>query len=113
MIADRAITRRCTLCLALTAVLFLGLVQWSFLPLLIESGLPSSSSVVAISGGHTSKFAAPFKCLFGDTLNACVLPLGVSVPMVTASLLYRFDEPASSWIQHFFSDRQLRAPPCV
>ena len=113
MNADRAITRRCTLCLVLTAVLFLGLVQWSFLPLLIESGLPLSSAVVAISAGHTSKFAAPFKCLFGDTLNVFVLPSGVSAPMITASLLHRFEEPSSSCTQHFFSDRQLRAPPCV
>lgn len=113
MISHRIEIRRNSFCLILAAVLFLGLVQWSFLPLLIDSGLPSSSSVVAVSSGHTSKFAAPFKCLFGDTLNVCVLPSSVTVPRVTASLLHRYNEPASNCSQHFFSDRQLRAPPCV
>ncbi len=110
---DRAKNRRCTFCLILTAVLFLGLVQWSFLPLLIENGMPSSSAVLAISAGHTSKFSAPFKCLFGDPLNACLLPPVVSVSMVTASVLHRLEEPTSSRDDRFFSHRQLRAPPSV
>ncbi len=113
MISDRATTRRCAFCLILMVVLFLGLVQWSFLPLMTENGLPSSSAVLSISAGHTSKFAAPFKCLFGDPLNTCVLPSGVSLPMVAASLFHRLEEPPSSRSDRFFSHRQLRAPPCV
>ncbi|MBZ5661177.1 MAG: hypothetical protein LAO08_12290 [Acidobacteriia bacterium] len=113
MISDRATSRRCSLCLVLIVVLFLGLVQWSFLPLLIGNGLPSSIAFLSISGGHTSKFAAPFKCLFGDPLNTCVLPSGVSLPVVAAILFHRPEEPASGRNDRFFSHRQLRAPPCV
>jgi hypothetical protein len=111
MISNRATTRRCAFCLILTVVLFLGLVQWSFLPLLVDAGLTSSNAVVGISAGHTSKFAAPFKCLFGDRLNSCVLPSGVSLPMVAASLYRRLEEPSSNRIDGFFSHRRLRAPP--
>lgn len=110
---DHAKNRRCTFCLILTIVLFLGLVQWSFLPLLIENGLPSSSTALAISAGHTSKFAAPFKCLFGDPLDSYLLPSAVTVPMVAAAFFHRCEEPASGRNDRFFSHRQLRAPPSV
>lgn len=113
MIPGHAKNRRCTFCLILTIVMFLGLVQWSFLPLLTDYGLPSSGAVLAISAGHPSKFAAPFKCLFGDPLNACLPPSTVSVPMVTATFLHRIEERASSRDTRFFSHPQLRAPPSV
>ena len=77
----RAKNRLWTFCLILTVVLFLGLVQWSFLPLLIDFGMPSCNAVLAVSAGHTSKFAAPFKCLFGDFLNPFLLQSVVSAPM--------------------------------
>lgn len=78
----RATTRQFATCLALSAVLILGIVQWSFLPVLIQGiSLPSRVSI-EVSPGHSSKFAAPFKCLSGtiDYLQSCLKPasLGVS-----------------------------------
>jgi hypothetical protein len=113
MISDRAKIRALPVCLIITVVLFLGLVQWSFLPLLLDGGLPSSSAVVGISSGHTSKFAAPYKCLFADPLDACLLPSGVSAPMPTVGWHRPLDEPVYNRIDRFFSHRQLRAPPSV
>jgi hypothetical protein len=113
MISNHATSRRCSLCLLLMVVLFFGLVQWSFLPLLIECGPGSSSAVLVMSSGHTSKFAAPFKGLFGDRLGVVVLPAGVLLPMPAAALFHRIDEPVSSRSDRFFSHRQLRAPPLV
>jgi hypothetical protein len=110
---DHAKSRHHTFCLILTVVMFFGLVQWSILPLLIDNGLPSSHSVLAISAGHTSKFAAPFKCLFGDPLTPCLLPRVVSVPMVAANFFHQHEEPVSGRNDRFFSHRQLRAPPLV
>jgi hypothetical protein len=113
MISNTATTRRCSLCLILMVVLSLGLVQWSFLPLLIDGGLPSSTAVVAISAGHTSKFAAPFKCLFGDPLNLGVLPSGVLLQLPAAGFFHRMDDPVLDRNSRFFSHRQLRAPPSL
>lgn len=108
---DHAKNRHCTFSFILTAVLFLGLVQWSFLPLLIDSGLPSQQTVLSVSSGHTSKFAAPFKCLFGYSVSAFLLRSGVSVPVFTVSFFHRFEEQPASSDDRFFSHRQNRAPP--
>ena len=103
--------RGCSFCLILTLVLFLGLVQWSFLPLLIDNQMPSQQAALEISSGHTSKFAAPFKGLFGDSSSPWLPQSGVFVPTVTPSFFHRSAEPSSNWEARYFSHRQLRAPP--
>jgi hypothetical protein len=105
--------RSWSFCLVFMLVLILGLMQWSILPLLIDGGVSSSNSVLVISAGHTSKFAAPFKCLFADSLSPCLPRSEVSVPMFTVSFFHRNEEPPAHRDARFFSHRQLRAPPSV
>jgi len=113
MILERAKIRLGSLCLILSAVLVMGLAQWSFLPLLLDSGPSASTVVQLVSAGHTSKFAAPFKCWFGDRLNPCRLQDAVAVPIVTTCFFCRLEEPPSSWDERFPAHRQFRAPPSV
>jgi hypothetical protein len=106
-----ATNRSFTCCLVLSAVLILGIVQWSFLPILIQSAPLPGRALLEISGGHTSKFAAPFKCLFGDSLKPCLPQLRISEPATTHSFFFRSEEPTPNWQDLFFPHRQLRAPP--
>jgi len=99
--------------LLLTVVLFLGLVQWSFLPLLIDSGVPASSAALTMAMGHSSKFAAPYKHWAVKSLSENVLqPIG-AVPVFTARLSQRVEEPVSSRDDHSLTPTQLRAPPSL
>jgi hypothetical protein len=59
--------------LLLAGVLVLGIIQWSFLPLLIQNGPVASGAHLEMSASHSSKFAAPFKCLTGDGLRPCLV----------------------------------------
>jgi hypothetical protein len=109
----RATTRQFATCLALSAVLILGIVQWSFLPVLIQGiSLPSRVSI-EVSPGHSSKFAAPFKCLSGtiDYLQSGLKPasLGVSPPPVSFSR--QSGEPSFRHDDQVFPHRRLRSPP--
>lgn len=108
---DRATNRLCTGCLILSAVLVLGIIQWSFLPILIQNGPVTGKAVLVMSAGHTSKFAAPFKCLFGDSLKPSLVQSRISAPITTQTFFHRPEAPVSSRDDVFFSDRQLRAPP--
>jgi hypothetical protein len=100
-------------CLILTAVLVLGIIQWSFLPILIQNGPVMSRGVLEMSAGHSSKFAAPFKGFFGDALKPILPQSRVSVPR-SAQTYFRWPEERISVRDDvFLSDRQLRAPPSV
>lgn len=99
--------------LALTGVLVLGIVQWSFLPILIQNGPGISTAVLEISASHTSKFAAPFKCLFGDALNPCVAPSRIIVLRVASRVVRLPDAPLSGQDDFSLTHRPLRAPPSV
>ena len=99
------------LLLLLSGVLVLGIVQWSVLPILIQNGAVGNSAVLEMSGGHSSKFAAPFKCLFGDGLKPFVVRSRISVPAVSSRMLEPADIP-TFWNEPFFlSNYPLRAPP--
>jgi hypothetical protein len=109
----RATTRRLSTCLALSAVLMLGIVQWSFLPVLIQgSSMPSRTSI-EISPGHSSKFAAPFKCLSAasDCLQTCLKPASLDVPLPRVLFSRPSGEPSFRHDDQFVSDRRLRSPP--
>jgi hypothetical protein len=106
-----ATNRSITCCLLLSAVLILGIVQWSFLPILVQSASLPGKALLEITSGHTSKFAAPFKCLFGDSLKPCLPPSGNSKPRIASNFLGRNEEPVPSWQDLFFSYLHLRAPP--
>jgi hypothetical protein len=108
---DRATDRQFACCLILSAVLILGIVQWSFLPILIQSAPLPGKAVLEVSTSHTSKFAAPFKCFSGDSLKPCLSRARISTPRITPSFFHRSEEPAPDRDVLFFSHRQLRAPP--
>lgn len=101
--------RRCACCLVLSAVL--GIVQWSFLPILIHGPQLRDRAVLEVSNSHTSKFAAPFKCFFCDSLKPSLFRDRISTPRLTPNFFHRPEEPALDWHDLFFSQRQLRAPP--
>jgi hypothetical protein len=111
MNSKRNPSRRYIVCLCLlSGVLALGIIQWSFLPILIQNGPIGSSGMLEISG-HSSKFAAPFKCLFGDGLRPCVVQSRITVRRIA----FRIPPPPEAEIsgkhEVFLSYQPLRAPP--
>jgi hypothetical protein len=113
MNSGRATTRHFATCLALSAVLILGIVQWSFLPVLIQSPTFSGRVSIEVSPGHSSKFAAPFKCLSGtiDSLQTCLKPASLGIPLPSVSFSRHSDEPFFRHDDQVFSYRSLRSPP--
>ena len=109
----RATRRLCSCCLILSAVLVLGIIQWSFLPFLVQNGPASSRALVEMSAGHTSKFAAPFKYLFGDSLKPSLAQSSISAPPIARALFRLPERPHFKRDDLSFTHRQLRAPPCV
>ena len=108
------VNRSFVCCLLLSAVLVLGIVQWSFLPLLVQGAPPPGRTLFEDSSSHTSKFAAPFKCLFGDSLKPDLLLLRISASRYPEFLMAssnQSEEPIARWQDLLFSRRQLRAPP--
>jgi hypothetical protein len=99
------------LLLLLSGVLLLGIVQWSFLPILIQNVPVESKAVLEVSAGHSSKFVAPFKGLFGDDGKPCRVQSGAT----TRGIAFRFvglaENPLSRHDDFILSDRLLRAPP--
>jgi hypothetical protein len=106
----RATTRRFTFCLILSAVLILGIVQWSFLPVLIQNASLPGQVAVDVSPGHTSKFAAPSKFLLGNVLQPCLKQANLGVPQPTVRI-FRPDEPSFRHDSQLSFSCQLRAPP--
>jgi hypothetical protein len=99
------------ICLSLLmAVLVLGIVQWSFLPILIQNG-PVGGTSLEMLAGHSSKFAAPFKFLFSDGLQPCVVLSGITVRRIVTVSFIITEDPAYRSEDLYFSSHQLRAPP--
>jgi hypothetical protein len=113
MNSGRATTRQFATCLALSAVLILGIVQWSFLPVLIQSPSFSGRTSIEVSPGHSSKFAAPFKCLSGtiDYLQTCLKSASLGVPLPSVSFARHSDEPFFGHNDQVVPHRCLRSPP--
>lgn len=112
MFPQRVTTRPFSLCLlALSAVLVLGLVQWSFLPILIQNGPVSSSGILEMSGGHSSKFAAPLKCIFGDGMAPCLLQVRLQIQRFTFRIPSAQESVLAGPEVFFLSYHPLRAPP--
>jgi hypothetical protein len=97
--------------LLLSGVLVLGIVQWSFLPILIQNGPVASTAVLEMSAGHSSKFAAPLKCLFSDGLRPGLMPSRIIVRRMASRIPHRSEVPISGNDDFFFSYHPLRAPP--
>jgi hypothetical protein len=110
----KSATNRClATCLILSTVLILGIVQWSFLPLLVQSAPVQGKRVLEVSDNHTSKFAAPFKYLFGDSLKPYLSQAKVSAPRIPSTFSRRSEKPALDRDDLSFSHRQLRGPPSI
>jgi hypothetical protein len=97
--------------LLLSGVLVLGIVQWSFLPILIQNGPVGSAAVLEVSAGHSSKFVAPFKCLFGDGLRPCLVQSRITVQRIATKIPHPPEAPISGQNDFFLSFHPLRAPP--
>lgn len=105
-------SRRCAISLIiLSGVLVLGIVQWSFLPLLIQNGQETSTSILELSASHTTKFAAPFNCLFIDGLNPCLVVSRITVRRIASRVVRLSGTPISSRDDFSLTHRPLRAPP--
>lgn len=109
---ERTPSRRCVVCLLLlSGILVLGIVQWSFLPILIQNGPVGSAAVLEVSAGHSSKFAAPFKCLFGDGPRPCLAQSRITVRRTASRIPHPPEAPISGKDDFFLSYHPLRAPP--
>lgn len=108
----RSASRYRVVCLFLaSAVLCLGIVQWSFLPILVQNASSASKPVLEASGGHTAKFAAPYKYLFGSGLRRWLTQSRIIVPR-TASFILHLPETSISVQDDFsLSHHPFRAPP--
>jgi hypothetical protein len=111
MNSSPAINRQLACCLILSAVLVLGIVQWSFLPVLIQNASQSNRAVVEVSLSHSSKFAAPFKYLLGNFHQLCLKQSGLVAPPPAVSLFHLPTELPSRRDDEVLSFRQLRSPP--
>jgi hypothetical protein len=108
----RSPSRRYLVCLLLlSGVLVLGIVQWSFLPLLIQNGPVGRAAVLEMSAGHSSKFAAPFKCLFGDGLRPCLVQSRITVPRIVSRIPHPPEVSIFGKDDFLLSYHPLRAPP--
>ena|ERR1700733_13847625 len=105
-------SRRYVACLLLlSGVLVLGIIQWSFLPILIQNGPVARTGVLEMSAGHSSKFAAPFKCLFGGGLRPCLVQSRITVRRIATRIPHPPEVPFSGKDDFFLSYHPLRAPP--
>ena len=105
-------SRRIVACLLLlSGVLVLGIVQWSFLPILIQNGPGESTAVLEMSAGHLSKFVAPFKCLFSDGPKPCLAQSRVAARRITSRIPQPPEAPVPGSDNFFLTYHPLRAPP--
>jgi hypothetical protein len=95
----------------LAAVLVLGIVQWSFLPVLNQNGAGSAGSLLEFSASHTSKFAAPFKALHGDGWIPCFVQTRINLERAAFTNVRLADAPIASQRDFSLTHRPLRAPP--
>jgi hypothetical protein len=108
----RTPSRRFVACLLLlSGVLVLGIVQWSFLPILIQNGPVGSTALLEMSAGHSSKFAAPFKCLFGDGPKPCLAQARIAAQRITSRIPNAPEDPILCKDEYLLSYHPMRAPP--
>jgi hypothetical protein len=109
---ERTPTRRYVACLLLlSGVLALGIVQWSFLPILIQNGPVGNAPALEMSVGHSSKFAAPFKCLFADGARPCLVQSRITVRRVAFRIPHPLEAHFPGRNDFFLTYHPLRAPP--
>lgn len=97
----------------LSAILILGIVQWSFLPILIQNGPVGNDGLLEMTASHSAKFAAPFKGLFSEGLNPGLAPTRITVRRLVSGVVRLPDAPVSGQDDFSLTHRPLRAPPCA
>jgi hypothetical protein len=97
--------------LLVSGVLVLGIIQWSFLPILIQNGPVARTGTLEMSAGHSSKFAAPFKGLFGDRAAPCLVQSRITLRGISSRIPHSPEAPTSGQNEFFLSYHPLRAPP--
>jgi hypothetical protein len=100
-----------TRCLFFWAVLVFGLVQWSFLPVLIQTDFQQGSPSLEAQNCHTAKFKAPFKHIFSDSSQAYVVTAQVSAPRAIEYFIRIPESPSAIIHAQSVTERQLRSPP--
>jgi hypothetical protein len=108
---SRSTTRQFATCLLLSVVLILGIVQWSFLPVLIQNPSFSGRAAVEVSPGHSAKFAAPSKFQLGNFLQPGLKQANLAAIRTAPCYFYQPEEPTFTRDNQLFSSRQLRSPP--
>src|SRR5215472_11255869 len=99
--------------LLLGGILILGIVQWSFLPLLIQNAPGATHAVLEFSGNHTSKFAAPFKAFHGTGPAPCVVQAKLILPAAAVPRVRVPETPITGPLESFLTHSLLRAPPSL
>jgi len=100
-------------CLFFWAVLVFGLVQWSFLPVLIQTDFQTGNPVLSIQSYHTAKFAAPFKYIFGDSSQATVATARFELPSPVQAFAPIMETLTPVFSEGSVTQRQSRAPPSL
>jgi hypothetical protein len=112
MTPQRSLSRLYVACLfVLAAVLVLGIVQWSFLPVLNQNGPGTAGTALEFSASHTSKFAAPFKALHGDGWIPRLIQTRINLQRAAFANVRPADAPTTSQCDFSLTHRPLRAPP--
>ncbi len=85
--------------------------------MLVQSAPPAGRITLEFENGHTAKFAAPFKAffgdLFGDGIDACLVPSAIRLPRVASRIVRLPDIPNSEQADFSLTHRPLRAPPAA
>src|SRR5271163_2928404 len=103
--------RRLMPCVFFWAVLVFGLVQWSFLPVLIQTDFPQGSPALEAQSYHTAKFAAPYKYIFGEATQAFLVTARVVLPRPIEDSVPILESASAIVHEQSVTERQLRSPP--
>jgi hypothetical protein len=103
--------RQFATCVLLSVVLILGIVQWSFLPVLIQNPSFSGRAAVGVSPGHSAKFAAPSKFQQETFLQPGLKQANLAALQTSRNYFYQPKGSIFARDDQFFFCRQLRSPP--
>jgi hypothetical protein len=95
----------------LAGILILGIVQWSFLPILIQNAPGATRALLEFSPSHTSKFAAPFKAFHGDGPVPVLVRARIVFRPAMSAVFLSTDAPLSGVYALVLTQHPLRAPP--
>jgi hypothetical protein len=113
MISSRSAIRLRAFYLFLVALLLAGIIQWSFLPVLIQTPSMAGDYLLDSSSWHTSKFAAPYKFFGVDSTQLFAVQTAVVEFEIAKGFSLRPAPPPFLQSAQFASERQQRSPPSL